>query len=83
MLTYRKQGVGGSRTQPISETIDVMTKKHKTGNNKKVLHRNTRFPSSLRKKKILAVREKLAAGKYDVDGKLNVAFDRLLEELLG
>jgi len=83
MLTYRKQGVGDNRTQPISETIDVMAKKHKTGNNKKILHKNTRFPSRLRKKKVSAIRKKLATGKYDIDGKLNVAFDRLIEELLG
>ncbi len=35
-----------------------------------------------RKKKILEVRQQLSEGKYDIDGRLNIALDRLLEDLV-
>ena len=35
-----------------------------------------------RKKKIFKVRQQLAEGTYDIDERLNVALDRLLEELV-
>jgi hypothetical protein len=38
--------------------------------------------SPVRKKKILEVRQQLIEGKYDIDGRLNVALDHLLEELV-
>jgi anti-sigma28 factor (negative regulator of flagellin synthesis) len=34
------------------------------------------------KKKIFKVRQQLAEGTYDIDERLNVALDRLLEELV-
>jgi hypothetical protein len=37
----------------------------------------------VRKKKILKVRQQLAEGTYDIDRRLDVALDRLLEELIG
>lgn len=36
----------------------------------------------VRKKKILKARQQLSEGRYDIDGRLNVALDRLLEELV-
>jgi hypothetical protein len=33
--------------------------------------------------KVLHIRQQLAAGKYDFDKRLNVAFDKLLDELFG
>lgn len=38
--------------------------------------------SPVRKKKILEVRKQLVEGRYDIDGRLNVALDRLLEDLV-
>jgi hypothetical protein len=35
------------------------------------------------KKKILKVREQLAEGTYDIDERLNIALDHLLEKLIG
>jgi hypothetical protein len=37
---------------------------------------------SVRKKKILKVRQQLVKGRYDLNERLNVALDRLLEELV-
>ena len=37
----------------------------------------------VRKKKILKVRQQLAEGTYHIDKQLNVALDRLLEDLIG
>ena len=37
---------------------------------------------STRKKKILEVRKQLVEGTYELDERLNVALDRLLEDLL-
>ena len=36
----------------------------------------------VRKKKILKIRQQLAEGTYDIDERLNVALDCLLEELV-
>ncbi len=33
--------------------------------------------------KVLHIRQQLAEGKYDIDKRLNVAFDNLLDELFG
>ena len=38
--------------------------------------------TSVRKKKILEVRKQLVEGTYELDERLNVALDRLLEDLL-
>jgi len=35
-----------------------------------------------RKKKILEVRQQLIEGRYDIDGRLNVALDHFLEDLV-
>ena len=37
----------------------------------------------IRMKKVLAVRQQLAEGTYDIDGRLNVALDCLIEDLIG
>ncbi|MFZ0034109.1 MAG: flagellar biosynthesis anti-sigma factor FlgM [Sedimentisphaerales bacterium] len=37
---------------------------------------------SVRKKKILEVREQLIEGTYDIDKRLNAVLDRLLEDLV-
>ena len=37
----------------------------------------------VRKKKIFKIRQQLAEGTYDIDNQLNVAFDHLLEDLIG
>lgn len=39
-------------------------------------------PPRYRRKKILAIRQQLREGKYDIDRRLNVVLDRLLEELV-
>jgi len=36
----------------------------------------------LRKKKILEIRQQLIEGKYDIDKRLNIALDRLIEDLI-
>jgi hypothetical protein len=41
------------------------------------------FLLSVHREKILKVRQQLAESTYDIDGRLNVALDRLLEELIG
>ena len=38
---------------------------------------------SVRKEKILKVRQQLAESTYDIDRRLEVALDRLLEDLIG
>ena len=42
-----------------------------------------RLLPSVRKEKILKVRQQLAEGTYDIDRRLDVALDRLLEDLIG
>jgi hypothetical protein len=37
---------------------------------------------SVRKKKILEIRQQLIEGRYDLDERLNIALDNLLEELV-
>ena len=37
----------------------------------------------VREKKILEIREQLAEGTYDIDGRLDVVLDCLFEELIG
>jgi hypothetical protein len=39
---------------------------------------NTPSPRRIRKKKVLAVRQQLAEGRYDLDERLDSAIDRLL-----
>jgi hypothetical protein len=43
---------------------------------------NIRSLPQVRKKKILEVRQQLVEGRYDIDGRLNVALDHLLEDLV-
>jgi len=43
---------------------------------------NNRSLSQVRKKKILKVRQQLVEGTYDIVGRLNVALDHLLEDLV-
>ena len=37
----------------------------------------------VRKEKVLKVRQQLTENTYDIDERLNIAFDRLLEDLIG
>jgi len=37
---------------------------------------------SFRKKKILEIRQQLIEGRYDIDKRLNIALDRLIEDLI-
>jgi anti-sigma28 factor (negative regulator of flagellin synthesis) len=43
---------------------------------------NIRSLPRVRKKKILEVRQQLTEGTYDIDKRLNVVLDRLLEDLV-
>jgi len=43
---------------------------------------NIRLLPRVRKKKILEVQRQLAEGTYDIDKRLNVVLDRLLEDLV-
>ena len=44
---------------------------------------NNRSLPPVRKKKILKVRQQLAEGTYDIDERLNIALDHLLDGLIG
>ena len=46
----------------------------------KVLKRNASLPE-VRKKKVLDVRRQLTEGKYDLSSRLDVALDKVLEDL--
>ena len=39
--------------------------------------------SGIRRKKVRTIRRQLDAGTYDIDGRLSVAMDKLLEEMIG
>ena len=39
-------------------------------------------PTKVRKVKVLAVRQQLAEGKYDLSERLDIALDRLLEDII-
>jgi len=39
-------------------------------------------PPSARKKKVLEIRQQLIEGKYDIDKRLNIALDRLIEDIV-
>ena len=40
-------------------------------------------PPPVRDEKVLEIRQQIAKGTYDIDGRLNVALDYLLEDLIG
>ncbi len=42
----------------------------------------TASPPEIRKEKVLAIRHKLIEGRYDLDERLNLALDKLIENLL-
>jgi len=60
----------------------LFIRESKQRNNKNGRCENIGLSRYFRKKKVLAVRKQLAAGKYNIDKKLNVALDHLLEDLL-
>jgi len=39
------------------------------------------LPPNVRKEKVLAVRQRLAEGKYDISGRLGAILDRILKDL--
>jgi hypothetical protein len=43
----------------------------------------TASPKNIRKEKVLAVRQQLAQDKYDLNGRLDLVLDSLLEDIIG
>lgn len=46
-----------------------------------VLEKNPLLQTDFRREKVLTIRQQLAEGKYDINERLNVAFDKILENL--
>jgi hypothetical protein len=53
-----------------------------TRRNHRVLRKLGLLQSGVHKEKVLAVRWQLAGGKYEVDERLNVALDKLIEDII-
>jgi hypothetical protein len=46
-----------------------------------VLKETPLFPMDVREEKVIAIRQQLAGGKYDINKRLNVALDKIIEIL--
>lgn len=81
VVSWRKDG-----TAVIGKNTDIPLSKG-TGNKAQgritaPAMQNTPSLTSGRKEKILAVRQQLTEGRYDLDERLNIALDRMLESLI-
>ena len=61
----------------------VPGKKAPRGITGRALKRIVSLPLDVRRKKVLTIRRQLAEGKYGINKHMNVAIDKLLEELFG
>ncbi|MBN1982194.1 MAG: flagellar biosynthesis anti-sigma factor FlgM [Chitinivibrionales bacterium] len=67
-----QSGQQTSSTSPKSDSVEI-------SNMARLMSQVSAMPE-IREEKVQAVREQLANGTYDIDGKLSIAIDRLLDE---
>ena len=77
----RKHGSITGREHGRATTPKVHGDKVRQGTTARLLEKVASLPKA-RREKILAVRYQLDAGKYNIDERLNVATDRLIENLI-
>jgi hypothetical protein len=77
----QKRGSVNTRERVRTTTPNVYSDKVRQGTTARLLEKVASLPKA-RREKILAVRYQLDAGKYSIDERLNVATDRLIENLL-
>ena len=70
-----------TREHVRTTTLNVHGDKVKQGTTARVSEKINSLPKA-RKEKVLAVRQKLDANTYDINERLNVATDRLIEDLI-
>jgi len=77
----QKHGSVKARESVRTKTPNVYCEKVKEGKTARLLKKVASLPKT-RREKILAIRYQLDTGKYSIDERLNVATDRLIENLL-
>ncbi len=77
----QKHGSVKARERVRTTTPNVHGDKVRQRTTARLLEKVASLPKA-RKEKVLAVRQMLDAGKYSIDERLNVAIDRLIENLL-
>ena len=77
----QKHGSVKARERVRTTTPKVHGDKVRQRTTAQLLEKVNSLPKA-RREKVLAVRQKLEAGKYSIDERLNVATDRLIENLL-
>jgi anti-sigma28 factor (negative regulator of flagellin synthesis) len=81
-LTKKRGEVNAAEKGTKTTMGDVRGKKVQPGTIHGLMKRIGSPSSEMRKEKVRGIRRQLAEGKYDIDKRLNIAFDKLFEDLI-
>ena len=82
VYTKNKEKAANSRRQKHRQAIRFLCKEAEDKKTEKPMARKASLLTEIRKDKILAIKRRIDVDKYDIDERLKVALDRLIEELL-